>query len=154
MLAWIGSIFKRSNSSIDLDKKEVPKNDEDWMVVDTNLKSFSEQEHNKSNKPNNANKKTSLYSFNNQGKKNKTATTMTAIGLGQNQRNTDNDLSLLKDKIGMAGINLTGFTNIPLNGKLKDNSNNDNVNNILLTMKDREQKMKKDKKLKKRNNKA
>jgi len=151
MLAWIGSIFTRSKSSTELNQNELNKNDEDWMVVDTNLKSCSEEEHNKS-KLNNS-KKSSLYTSNTQGKKNKTATTMAAIGIGQRNTVTDNDLSLLKDKIGMAGINLTGFTNIPLNNKLKEN-NSDNMNDLLLTMKDREQKIKKDKKLKKRNLKA
>jgi len=148
MLAWIGSIFTRSRSSTELNKKELQKNDDDWMVVGTDLKSLSETEHNKT-KLANANKKSNKSSNNYQGKKNKTATTMAAIGIGQKTTVTDNDLSLLKDKIGMAGINLTGFTNIPLNEKLKDNSND-----ILLTMKDREQKIKKDKKLKNRKSKA
>ena len=152
MLAWIGSIFTRSKSSTELNQNKINKDDEDWMVVDTNLKSCSEAEHNKSKLNNN--KKTSLYTANAvQGKKNKTATTMAAIGIGQKTSVADNDLSLLKDKIGMAGINLTGFTNIPLNNKLKDN-NSDNVNDLLLNMKDREQKIKKDKKLKNRNLKA
>jgi hypothetical protein len=151
MLAWIGSIFTRSRSSVELNKNDIKKNDEDWMVVNTDLKSFSESEHNKTKASNN---KTSLYTVNTlPGKKNKTATTMAAIGIGQKNSVTDNDLSLLKDKIGMAGINLTGFTNIPLNSKLKDSSN-DNVDNILLAMKDKEQKMRKDKKLKNRNSKA
>ncbi|KAG4104226.1 hypothetical protein H8356DRAFT_1640620 [Neocallimastix lanati (nom. inval.)] len=149
MLAWIGSIFNRSKSSTEI-KKDIPK-DEDWMVVDTNLKSFSEKEHDKTKltKANNNNNKTSLYTLN--SKNNKTTTTMAAIGLGQKNKNSvvDNDLSLLKDKIGMAGINLTGFTNIPLNEKLKEPTSN----NILLVMKDKEQKMKKDKKLMKRNSK-
>ncbi|ORY87277.1 hypothetical protein LY90DRAFT_696683, partial [Neocallimastix californiae] len=140
MLAWIGSIFNRSKSSTEI-KKDIPK-DEDWMVVDTNLKSFSEKEHDKTKltKANNNNNKTSLYTLN--SKNNKTTTTMAAIGLGQKNKNSvvDNDLSLLKDKIGMAGINLTGFTNIPLNEKLKEPTSN----NILLVMKDKEQKMKKD----------
>ncbi|KAL6600819.1 hypothetical protein U3516DRAFT_911416 [Neocallimastix sp. 'constans'] len=150
MLAWIGSIFNRSKSSTEI-KKDIPK-DEDWMVVDTNLKSFSEKEHDKTKltKANNNNNKTSLYTLN--SKNNKTTTTMAAIGLGQKNKNSvvDNDLSLLKDKIGMAGINLTGFTNIPLNEKLKEPTSN----NILLVMKDKEQKMKKDKKLMKRNSKV
>ena len=151
MLAWIGSIFNRSKSSIELDKNNIQKNDEDWMVVNTDLKSFSEAENNKTKSSNN---KTSLYTVNTlPGKKNKTATTMAAIGISQKNSVTDNDLSLLKDKIGMAGINLTGFTNIPLNGKLKDTSN-DRMDNILLSMKDKEQKMRKDKKLKNRNSKA
>ncbi|OUM63309.1 hypothetical protein PIROE2DRAFT_69398 [Piromyces sp. E2] len=114
MLAWIGSIFNRSKSSVELNKNGIQKNDEDWMVVNTDLKSFSESEHNKNKASNN---KTSLYTANTlpSKKKNKTATTMAAIGIGQKNSVTDNDLSLLKDKIGMAGINLTGFTNIPLN---------------------------------------
>ncbi|ORX56601.1 hypothetical protein BCR36DRAFT_580917, partial [Piromyces finnis] len=146
MLAWIGSIFNRSKSSTtELNQKQIQKNDEDWMVVNTDLKSFSETEQNKLKL---GQVKTSLYTVNSlPGKKNKTATTMAAIGLGQKNSVTDNDLSLLKDKIGMAGINLTGFTNIPLNNKLKSTTTNDRVDNILLMMKDKEQKMKKDKKL-------
>jgi len=150
MLAWIGSIFNRSKSSVELNKNDTQKDDDDWMVVNTDLKSFSESEHNKTKS---TNKKNSLYTVNTHpGKKNKTATTMAAIGIGQKNSVTDNDLSLLKDKIGMAGINLTGFTNIPLNNKMAD-SGNDKVDNILLAMKDKEQKMKKDKKLKNRNSK-
>jgi len=148
MLAWIGSLLNRSRFSTEVHKNIQPA-DEDWMVVDTNLKSVSEEEHNR-NKLIAANNKAPLYTIN--SKKNKTATTMAAIGLGQKQKNStlDNDLSLLKDKIGMASINLTGFTNVPLNDKLKET----NTNNILLAMKDKEQKMKKDKKLMKRNSKV
>ncbi|KAG4088696.1 hypothetical protein H8356DRAFT_1722985 [Neocallimastix lanati (nom. inval.)] len=150
MLAWIDSIFNRRKSSTKLNKN-VPQ-DEDWMLVDTNLKSISEAEHDKA-KLAEANNKTTLYTLN--SKNNKTATTMAAIGLGQKKKSSvaDNDLSLLKDKVGMAGINLTGFSNIQLNEKLKESTNN-NTNDILLAMRDKEQKMKKDKKLMKRTYKA
>lgn len=157
MLTWISGFFKRSPSTEELKTATPKKVNEDWMVISSDLKSCTESEHFL-----NSTKSTTSSNLN----KTKLSATVNAGAVGHavgrrkhkmemnrkaNEVLAANSSSLLTSEKMTVGLP-TGDASLNINNGI-NHYNSHPLDNILINLKDRELKLKKDKKLSYRNNK-